>query len=102
QIGAPDIPDKKRVAGKDEPGLLCSPSPVSDEVGMVRRRVPRRGEDANDGVSKLDDGTITEGGMGELDPRLRWKVGHRSRRLHERREPRDVVGLHMRLEDGRD
>jgi hypothetical protein len=102
QVGAPDIPDKKRVAGEDEPRLLCSTSPVGDEVGVVRRRVPRRSESANDGVSKLDDVTVIEGGVGELDPSLGWKVGRRSRRLDQRRKPRNVVGLDMRLEDSRD
>jgi hypothetical protein len=102
QVRAPDIADEQRVAGEDEPGLLCSPSPVGDEVRVVRRRVPRRGESANDGVSELDDVTVSEGGMGELDAGLGWKICRRSRCLDQRGKPRHVVGLHVRLEYGRD
>jgi hypothetical protein len=102
QVGTADISDQERVAGEDEPRLFSSPPPIGNEEGVVCGRMPRRGQSANDRVSEIDDFAVTEGGMGELDSCSGWEVRGRSCCLDECREPRDVVGLNVCLEDGGD
>jgi hypothetical protein len=69
---------------------------------MVSGSVPRRCEGTDDGVAELDDLTVREHCMFELHAGADGQVGGRSGGLDQRGEPRDVIGLDVRLEHGRD
>ena len=101
QVRATDVANEERVAGEDEPGLFRAPAPVGDDVGVVCGRVPGRRERPHDRVPELDHLTVTERDDVEVDRRARREVRRRAR-LDERRQPGDVIGLHVRLEDGTD
>lgn len=65
-------------------------------------RVAGRGERLDERVAELDDVAVTEPDVRELDLRPRRQVGGRAGALDERRQPGDVIGLNVGLEDGRD
>jgi hypothetical protein len=64
--------------------------------------VPRRRHRHDKGVAELDHLAVAEWDVLELDVRVRREVRGRARALNERRQAGDVVGLHVRLEHGRD
>jgi molybdate transport repressor ModE-like protein len=102
QVGSSDVADEERVAGEDEPRLFVTAPPVGDDVRMVGRRMARSRERANDGVPELDDVTVCEPDVREVDARPDREIRLRSRRTDERRQAGEVVGLNVRLENGRD
>jgi hypothetical protein len=102
QVGAADVPDQQRVAAEQKPGLLVAAPPIRHRVRKVRRRVTGRGDRRHDCVSQLDDVSIGECNMLEGDSGFSREVADGARALDERRQPGDVVGLHVRLEHGRD
>ncbi len=101
QVGATDVADEERIAGEDEPGLFRTPAPVGDDVGVVRRGVAGRCERSHERVPELDDLTVTDRDMLEVDRSPSRQIRGRSG-LDERGQPGDVIGLHVRFEDGTD
>ena len=101
QVGAAGVADEQRVAGEHEPRLVAA-GVVGDQVGVMGERVARRGDRLELGVAELDDLAVGERVMLELDPGALGQVGGRAGALDELRQPRDVVGLDVRLEHGDD
>ena len=102
QIRPPDIADQERIAGEDKPGLAVPAATVGHHVGVVGRRMPGRRERAHARVSERNLGAVGELLVLERDPSLRRQVRRRPRRFDERRQPRDMVRLQVRLQDGGD
>ena len=69
---------------------------------MVGGCVARCGDGLHHRVAELDALAVGERDVLELDPRSLGQIRGRAGALDERREARDVVGLHMGLEDGDD
>jgi hypothetical protein len=102
QVRPADVADQQRVAAEDEPRLLVAAAPVRDYIGVVRRRVPGCVERRDDRVAELDPIAVGERDVIELDSGAGGKIRRRFRRLDERRQARDVIRLHVRLEHGDD
>ena len=102
QVRPPDIADQERVAGENQPGLAVPAATVGHHVRVVGRRMPGRRERAHARVPERKLCAVLELLVLELDPRSSRQVRRRVGRLDERRQPRDVVRLHVRLEHGRD
>ena len=102
QVGPADVADQQRVAGEHQPRLLVAAPSVGDDVGVMRGRVPRRRDSADDRVAELDVVAVSQRNVVEIDASALGQIGGRSGRLHQRRQARDVVSLHVRLEDGDD
>jgi hypothetical protein len=98
QVGAPDVADEQRVAGQHEPGLVAA-AVVGDDVGVMRRRVPGRGHREHLGIAEADDIAVGERMVVEGDSGCVGEVGRRARARDELGQPRDVVGVHVGLED---
>ena len=102
KVGPADVADEQRVAAEDEPGLLRPAPPVGNDEGEVGGRMPGRRNRTDDRVPELDDVAVGKRLVLELDACVRGEVGGRTGRLDERREAGYVIGLDVRLEDGRD
>src|SRR6476469_1447567 len=100
--GPPDVVHEERVAGEDEPGLLRPATAIGDDVGVVRRRVARRRHRGDERVPELDQLTVVERAVWEVDLRARREVRGGAGGRHELGETRDVVGLDVGLEHGHD
>lgn len=101
QIGTPGIADQERVARQDHPGLLPAPM-VGDEVGMVGARVAGGGNGLNQGVAELDALAVDKLAVLELNPGALRQVSGRTSAVNQLWQPRDVVGLEVRFQDGGD
>ena len=98
QVGPADVADQQRVAAEHQPRLVVAAAPVGDRVGVMGGRVAGRRDRRHDRVAELDHLAVGERDVLELDPGARRQVGGRAGALDERRQPGDVVGLHVRLE----
>ena len=102
QIRPPDIADEQRIAREDQPRLGVPAARVGDDVGVVRRRMPGRPERTYARVSERDLRAVLEFLVVELDRGPRRQVCRRTRRFDQRRQPRDVVRLNVRLQHSND
>jgi hypothetical protein len=102
EIRTADVADEEGIAREDEPRIFGSPPPIGDDVGVVCGGMPGGGKRPNERVSELDHLTVGERRVLEVDVGADGEVRGRPCRLDERGKPGDVVGLHVRLEDGRD
>ena len=102
QVRAANVPDQERVAAEHQPGLLRAATTVGDDVGVVRGSVARCRDRGHHGVPELDDVAVGEGSMLKVDSRPGGQIAGGPGPLDERREPRDMVCLDVRLEDRRD
>src|SRR5262249_24243769 len=101
EVGAADPAGEERVAGQDQPGLRGS-GLVRDQDRDAVRRVPRRVQDRERDVAQIDPLAVLDVDVWELD-RPRPMQDHRGAgRLRETARARQVVGLHVGLEDVRD
>jgi len=81
--------------------VLVAAARIGDQVAVMGRRMTRRGDHGHDRVAELDHLTVAERDVLERHIRPRRQVAGRSGALRECRQPRDVIGLYVRLE-GRD
>ena len=101
-------PDGRRRRSRSESPLKTSHGSSrprrrsATDVGVVRRRVTRRRDRGHDGVAELDDVAVRERRRARSRHPPERQVGGRTGALDERRQAGDVVGLHVRLEDGHD
>jgi len=102
QVGSTDVADQERVAAEHEPGLLGAAASVGYGVGVVGRRVSRRCDRGHERVAELDRFTVDECDVLERNSRIGRQVGGRTGALDQSGQPRDVVRLYVRLEDGND
>ena len=102
QVGATDVTDQQRVAAEHKPRLLAAPPPIRERVGVMCGRMTRCRDRRHDRVAELDRLAVGKRDVIEVDPRARGQVGGRAGALDQRRQPGDVVGLHVRLEHGHD
>jgi hypothetical protein len=66
------------------------------------RRMPGRRDRGHERIAQLDHVTVGERDVLERNPGISGQVGGRAAALHQSGQPRDVVCLHVRLEDGDD
>ena len=66
QVGPAGVTDQQRVARKHEPGLVDAGA-VGDQVGVVGRRVSRRGDGLQFRVAELDELAVGQRHVLELD-----------------------------------
>ena len=97
QVRAAGVADQQRVAGEHEPRLVAA-RVVGDQVGVVRERVPGRGDRLELGVAELDDLAVAQRMVLELDAGALGQVGRRAGARDQLGQPGDVVGLHVGLE----
>jgi hypothetical protein len=101
KIRPADVSDQQGVAGQHQPRLVTARA-VGHDVGVVRGGVTRRGEGLQLGVAQPHALAVGERVMVELDARSLRQIRPRARARHQLRKPRDVIGLHVRLEHGDD
>ena len=102
QVRPADVADEQRVAGENEPWLLGRRGDGRRRRRRVSRRVARASRARARSCCRARPPRRRHGTCVELDPGTGRKVGGRARRFDERRQAGDVVGLHVRLEDGDD
>jgi len=100
-LGAAGVADEQRIAREDEPRVVYA-GVVGDEVGVVRSCVAWRRDGLELGVAEHDSLAVGESMVLELDSRSLRQVSGRAGPLDQRRQPGNVVGLHVGLDDGRD
>jgi hypothetical protein len=71
---------------------------IGDQVGVMGGGVPRRRERLHRRIAEPDALAVVERDVLELDVGADRQVRRGSRARHQLGQPRDVVGLHMRLE----
>src|SRR5213078_350888 len=67
QVRTTDVADEERVTGEDKPGFFRPAALICDQVGIVRGCVPRCRQRSHDRVPELDDLTVSERDMLEVD-----------------------------------
>ena len=101
QVRPAGVADEQRVAGQDHPWLVGS-SVVCDQVRVMRLSVSGGRDRLELGIADMDDLAICERAVVEVDARALREVRGRAGAGDQIGQARDVVGLHVRLEDGGD
>jgi hypothetical protein len=102
QVGAPHVADQERVTAEDEPRLVGPAPAIGDRVSVVGGRVAGGGDRRHERVAELDGLSICERDVLELDAGTGRQIWGRAGAVDQRGQSRDVVCLHVRLEDGDD
>ena len=101
QVGPPCIADQQRISGQDEPRVVAT-RVIGDHIDVVRQRMAGRGHRPDLGVPERHRLAVAEWVMCEVDTGPFGQVRGCTRTGHELRQAGDVIGLHVRLEDGDD
>ena len=99
EVGPAGVADQQRVTGHHEPGLVAA-RVIGHQVGVMGERVTRCGDRLDVDVAEPDDLAVAQRVMGELDARALGQISHSTSPGDQLGHARDVVGLHVRLEDG--
>ena len=101
QVGPAGVADQQRVAAQHHPGIVDA-SVVGDEVGVMGGGVARRRDRFDLGVADPHDIAVGKWLVIELDPGPGRQIWSGAGALDQRRHPREVVGLDVRLQHGGD
>src|SRR5918999_2925514 len=101
QVRPAGVPDQQRVAGEHHPWIV-GPGVVGDQVRVMGVGVPGGGDRLELRVAEPHHLAVVDGVVVELDACAPGEVRRGARAGHELGQAGDVIGLHVRLEDGDD